>query len=120
MGAEFVSQCIVALRVAPGEQALAEQFHPHRRAFVRRQFFDQEGRLPAQPEHPAHRGARAGLAEEIVLFFAEHRMVPNVRRHVAPRGGIIQALSARQPTLFDKRRPSSQFFTVHSLGRGTV
>jgi hypothetical protein len=49
VGAELVGQRIAALRVAPGQQPLAEQLDPHRRAFVLGQFLGKQGGLPGQP-----------------------------------------------------------------------
>ena len=42
--AELVGQRIAALRVAPGQQPLGQQLHPHRRAFVLRQFLGEQRR----------------------------------------------------------------------------
>ena len=90
MGAELIGQRIAALRVAPGQQPLAEQLHPHRRAFVLGQLLGQQRRLPAQPEHLAHRRAGAGLGEKIVLFFSQHGTFPSVIAAETPRRRITQ------------------------------
>ena len=74
MGAELVHQRIVALAVAPGDQPLGQKLHPHRRASVLGQLARQHRRQPVAAEQGAHRRAGSGLGEEIVLFFAEHRL----------------------------------------------
>ena len=97
VGAELVGQRIVALRVAPGQQPLAEQLHPHRRAFVLGQLFGEQRGLPAQPEHLAHRRAGAGLGEQVVLFFSEHRESPgSFDRYVASCRRLLKPYQARR------------------------
>ena len=76
MGAELVDQSIPALAVAEGKQPLREHLHPHRRAVVLRQLLDHERRDPVGAKHLAHRRAGAGLRQQVVLFFPEHRLDP--------------------------------------------
>ena len=73
MGAEFIDQRIAPLRVAPGDEALAEELYPHRRAFVLGELARQQCRNPIAAEQPSHRAAGAGLGEEIVLVLLEHQ-----------------------------------------------
>ena len=75
--AELVGQRIAALRVAQGEQPLGQQLDAHRRAFVLRQFLGEQRRAASSAEHLAHRRAGAGLGEKVVLFFPEHRGLPD-------------------------------------------
>ena len=92
VGAELVGQRELAVGVAPGEQPLGEKLHAHRRAAGLGQFLGQQGRLPGGAEHLAHRRARAGLRQQVVLFFAEHRSLPNsCGALIAPRGRKTQA-----------------------------
>ena len=76
MGAELVDQAVVPVGVAEGQQTLGQHLDPHRRALVRRQFRRHEGRQPVAAEHLAHRGAGAGLRQQVVLFFFQHSIVP--------------------------------------------
>src|SRR5688572_13748989 len=72
MSAELVDQAVAPLAVAERDHAFAQQLDPHRRTIVLRQFFGQQGRDPVAPEEIAHRGAGAGLGQEVVLFLAKH------------------------------------------------
>ena len=76
VGAELVGQRELVVGVAPGQQPLGQELEPHRRATGLRQFLGQQRRLPARPEHPSHRRAGAGLGEQVVLFFSQHRSAP--------------------------------------------
>ena len=74
VGAEFVDQTIPAVAVAEGEQALGQDLHAHRRAVILRQLLDHQRRQPVGAEHLAHGRAGAGLRQQVVLFFAKHRL----------------------------------------------
>ena len=76
VGAELVDQAVPAVAVAEGEQPLGEDLHPHRGAVVLRQLFVEQRRDPVGAEQLAHRRAGAGLRQQIVLFFSEHRLNP--------------------------------------------
>ena len=74
VGTEFVDQAIPAFAVAEGQQPLRQDLHAHRRAVVLRQFLEHQRRQPVGAEHLAHGCAGAGLRQQIVLFFAKHRL----------------------------------------------
>ncbi len=76
MGAELVDQAVVSVGVAEGEQALGQHLDPHRRALVLRQLGRHQGGQPIAAEYLAHRGAGAGLGQQVVLFFSQHSIVP--------------------------------------------
>ena len=73
MRAEFVDQAEPALAVAQCEQPLGEQLHPHRRAFGLGQLLGQQRGQPVAAEQGAAGRAGAGVGEQIVLLFAQHR-----------------------------------------------
>ena len=81
MRAEFVHQPVATLGVAEGDQPLRQKLHAHRRAVVLRQFLGQQRRHPVAAEHLAHRRARAGAGQQVILFLAKHRRLLRSRRH---------------------------------------
>jgi len=57
MRAELVDEADAILAVAKGDQRLAEQLHPHRRAIRRRELVGAERGKPIAPHQIAHRRA---------------------------------------------------------------
>ena len=82
--AKFIDQAITPIAVAEGDQPLGQQFDPHRRGIVLRQFLRQQRRCPAAAEHLAHQGSRSGLGDEIVLVPSQH---PSSPRQSSPKRG---------------------------------
>ena len=72
MRAELVDQADAALGVAEGDQLLAHQLDPHRRAVRLGQFRRQQERRPIAAQQFAHQRAGADAAELVVLFTRHH------------------------------------------------
>ena len=85
MGAEFVHQAEPALRVAKGDQPLAEQLHLHRRTVRPRQFLRHQCRDPVAAKQLAHRRAGAGAAQIFVLFVRDHVGSPELAADAGAR-----------------------------------
>ncbi len=66
--AEFVHQPDAALGIAEGDQGFAEKLDRDWRAIGLRQPLGQHRRNPVLTEQPAHRGARTGSRQKLVLF----------------------------------------------------
>ena len=81
--AELVDHAQASGAVAKGNHALGQQLQAHWRAVRKREFLGQQRGLPVAPKKLAHRGAGAGLGQEVVLFGFEH-----LRRRLVlrPRG----------------------------------
>src|SRR5262249_6309024 len=62
-----------AVGVAESDQLLAEQAHARRRRVGRRNFLGQERGQPIPTHQLAHRRARTGSRQQLVLLFRKHR-----------------------------------------------
>ena len=76
MRAELVDQAEPSLAVAERDEPLGQHLDPHRRTVVLGQLLGEQHRHPVAAEQCAHRRARPGLGDEIVLFFSEHARPP--------------------------------------------
>src|SRR5262245_33670428 len=72
VGAELVDQPEASVRVPKGQQPLREQFDADRGPFILGQLARQERRQPIAPEQIAHRRARTGLGQQLVLRSRQH------------------------------------------------
>jgi hypothetical protein len=72
VGAIVLNQPGLAVRVAEGDELLAEQQDPHGVAVGGRQLGGEHGGDPVFPHQVAHGGPRPNARDELVVFFAEH------------------------------------------------
>ena len=80
VGAEFVDHADAPLRVAECQQPLGKKFDAHRRAVRLRHFVRQQRWNPIAPEQVAHRRARPGLGQKIVVLARGHGIGSLARR----------------------------------------
>ena len=94
VGAELVGQRIAALacRARPAAARRAASTRTGGHSFSGSSSASSAG-CQLQPEHLAHRRAGAGLGEQIVLFFSQHRDAPGSFAADSASGGITQAFS---------------------------
>src|SRR4051812_25708701 len=112
MGAELVSQRIVALRVPPGQQPLGQKLHPHRRAIVLRQFLGVHRRNPITAKHLAHRRARAGLRGKRVLLRPEHGISSNLASRMCLQPSLHQRQPSSHPWKDAKSHPTKSIISL--------
>src|SRR5205807_6261233 len=70
--AQLVQEAEPAVRVAEGDEALAQDGDLDRRAVGLGQVTELEGRRPVPPEHPAHRRVGPDPAQSLVLLCGQH------------------------------------------------
>jgi len=97
----FLKEAQPPLRVAERDQPLRHELHAHRRAVRLGQLLGQQRRNPVAPEQFAHRRARAGAADVVVLLGSQHRVAsPRSRDYVPLRGTQFFYIQARIIPLF--------------------
>jgi hypothetical protein len=64
----LVDEADAALRVAEGDQLLAQQLHPHRRTIRRGKLIAEQRRNPITPHELPHRRAGTGPRQQLIVF----------------------------------------------------